>query len=196
MLLYDMFKEARILKRADEHICLVVTGPNLTAFLNHPDLQTCFLNMACCCDVVVAARVTATQKADMVRLVKKRLTPQPITLAIGDGGNDAPMLQEASVGVAVRTERGTSIAGFADFAISEFSLLISTECLLVSSRGCLDGFKCVTWWAYYELLLLWGYSPLWSYYTKQFTPVVGDPSMDTDIYFYDRLPQHSSLYSW
>ena len=39
MLLYDMFKEARILKRADEHICLVVTGPNLTAFLNHPDLQ-------------------------------------------------------------------------------------------------------------------------------------------------------------
>lgn len=39
MLLYDMFREARILKRADEHICLVVTGPNLAAFLNHPDLQ-------------------------------------------------------------------------------------------------------------------------------------------------------------
>lgn len=39
MLLYDMFREARILKRADEHICLVVTGPNLAAFLTHPDLQ-------------------------------------------------------------------------------------------------------------------------------------------------------------
>ena len=111
MLLYDMFREARILKRADEHICLVVTGPNLAAFLNHPDLQvcimllpacvlsssvplpnskgtskrassslgglvcvsmalqTCFLNMACCCDVVVAARVTPTQKADMVQFL-------------------------------------------------------------------------------------------------------------------------------
>ncbi|KAL8433980.1 hypothetical protein ACSSS7_003465 [Eimeria intestinalis] len=120
ILLYEMFRDARILKKADEHICLVVTGPNLAAFLNHPDLQTCFLNMACCCDVVVAARVTPTQKADMVRLVKKRLTPQPITLAIGDGGNDVPMLQEASVGVAIRTVRGTSVAGFADFAISEF----------------------------------------------------------------------------
>ncbi|KAL8441686.1 hypothetical protein Emag_006978 [Eimeria magna] len=123
ILLYEMFRDARILKKADEHICLVVTGPNLAAFLNHPDLQTCFLNMACCCDVVVAARVTPTQKADMVRLVKKRLTPQPITLAIGDGGNDVPMLQEASVGVAIRTVRGTSVAGFADFAISEFSVL-------------------------------------------------------------------------
>lgn len=30
------------------------------------------------------------------------------------------MLQEASVGVAIRTVRGTSVAGFADFAISEF----------------------------------------------------------------------------
>lgn len=45
--------------------------------------QTYFLNMACCSDVVVAARVTPSQKAEMVRLVKKMLTPQPITLAIG-----------------------------------------------------------------------------------------------------------------
>lgn len=38
-MLYEMFRKARMLKRADEHICLVVTGQNLAAFLNHPDLQ-------------------------------------------------------------------------------------------------------------------------------------------------------------
>ncbi|CDJ64673.1 adenylate and guanylate cyclase catalytic domain-containing protein, putative [Eimeria necatrix] len=152
MLLYDMFREARILKRADEHICLVVTGPNLAAFLNHPDLQTCFLNMACCCDVVVAARVTPTQKADMVRLVKKRLTPQPITLAIGDGSNDVPMLQEASVGVAIRTERGTSVAGFADFAISEFRFL--QRLLFVHGRLNFLRISKVILWTFFKSILL------------------------------------------
>ncbi|XP_026190015.1 uncharacterized protein LOC34622156 [Cyclospora cayetanensis] len=152
MLLYDMFREARILKRADEHICLVVTGPNLGAFLNHPDLQTCFLNMACCCDVVVAARVTPTQKADMVRLVKKRLTPQPITLAIGDGGNDVPMLQEASVGVAIRTERGASVAGFADFAISEFRFL--QRLLFVHGRLNFLRISKVILWTFFKSILL------------------------------------------
>ncbi|KAL8440448.1 hypothetical protein Efla_005590 [Eimeria flavescens] len=152
MLLYEMFREARILKRADEHICLVVTGSNLAAFLNHPDLQTCFLNMACCCDVVVAARVTPTQKADMVRLVKKRLTPQPITLAIGDGGNDVPMLQEASVGVAIRTVRGTSVAGFADFAISEFRFL--QRLLFVHGRLNFMRISKVILWTFFKSILL------------------------------------------
>ncbi|KAL8271382.1 hypothetical protein Esti_004716 [Eimeria stiedai] len=152
ILLYEMFRDARILKKADEHICLVVTGPNLAAFLNHPDLQTCFLNMACCCDVVVAARVTPTQKADMVRLVKKRLTPQPITLAIGDGGNDVPMLQEASVGVAIRTVRGTSVAGFADFAISEFRFL--QRLLFVHGRLNFMRISKVILWTSFKSILL------------------------------------------
>lgn len=43
-----------------------------------------------------------------------------VSFGAGDGSNDVPMLQEASVGVAIRTERGSSVAGFADFAISEF----------------------------------------------------------------------------
>lgn len=38
-MLYELFRKARRLKRTDEHICLVVTGPNLRTFLNHPDLQ-------------------------------------------------------------------------------------------------------------------------------------------------------------
>jgi magnesium-transporting ATPase (P-type) len=33
----------------------------------------------------------------VVRLVKKGVTPKPITLAIGDGANDVAMIQEAQV---------------------------------------------------------------------------------------------------
>eukprot|EP00920_Eleutheroschizon_duboscqi_P020655 GHVT01048808.1.p1 GENE.GHVT01048808.1~~GHVT01048808.1.p1 ORF type:complete len:650 (-),score=123.09 GHVT01048808.1:1218-3167(-) len=118
--LYETFRRARNLKRHQEHICLVVTGSNLATFLSHPDLQTYFLNMACTCDVVVAARVTPGQKADITRLVRKRLAPQPITLAIGDGGNDVPMLQEAHVGIAIKGPANRDTICFSDFAVADF----------------------------------------------------------------------------
>ena len=43
--------------------------------------------------VVVACRVSPAQKRLLVRLVKKRIHPKPITLAIGDGANDVGMIQ-------------------------------------------------------------------------------------------------------
>ncbi|PFH32645.1 hypothetical protein BESB_012570 [Besnoitia besnoiti] len=154
VMLYELFRKARRLKRRDEHICLVVTGPNLRTFLNHPDLQTYFLNMACCSDVVVAARVTPSQKAEMVRLVKKRLTPQPITLAIGDGGNDVAMLQEAHVGVAIRGHDSAAAiaAAYADYSFSEFRFL--QRLLFVHGRLSLMRISTVILWSFFKSLCI------------------------------------------
>ncbi|PHJ22597.1 guanylyl cyclase, partial [Cystoisospora suis] len=154
VMLYELFRKARRLKRTDEHICLVVTGPNLRTFLNHPDLQTYFLNMACCSDVVVAARVTPSQKAEMVRLVKKRLTPQPITLAIGDGGNDVAMLQEAHVGVAIRGADSAAAvaAAYADYSFSEFRFL--QRLLFVHGRLSLMRVSVAILWSFFKSLCI------------------------------------------
>ena len=45
------------------------------------------------------------------------------TLAIGDGGNDVPMIQAAHCGVAVLGKESTQAALAADFTISDFQSL-------------------------------------------------------------------------
>jgi len=47
----------------------------------------------------------------------------PITLAIGDGANDVPMIQEAKVGVGIYGKEGRQAVNNADFAIAQFSFL-------------------------------------------------------------------------
>ena len=53
------------------------------------------------CKAVVACRLSPSQKADMVAMVKKGLEKHRVkTLAIGDGANDLGMLRQAGFGVA------------------------------------------------------------------------------------------------
>lgn len=53
--------------------------------------------MARFCEAVVCCRLAPIQKADIVRVVRERLNK--ITLAIGDGANDVPMIKTAHIGV-------------------------------------------------------------------------------------------------
>ncbi len=65
--------------------------------------------MASRCKAVIACRVAPAQKASLVRLVKTGLRPTPVTLAIGDGANDVPMLQEGDVGVGIIGNEGMQV---------------------------------------------------------------------------------------
>ncbi|SBS91923.1 guanylyl cyclase, putative [Plasmodium ovale curtisi] len=121
--LYELFQMEKEEKKPYEKLCLLINGKNLQTFLNHSDLQTHFLNMACSCDVVIACRITAKQKAFIVRLIKNRLSPSPNTLAIGDGANDIAMIQEANIGVSIMTSECIISAGYADYCIKNFSYL-------------------------------------------------------------------------
>jgi P-type E1-E2 ATPase len=55
---------------------------------------------------VICCRVSPKQKGEIVALWKKKL-PKSITLSIGDGANDVPMICEANIGVGVRGKEGT-----------------------------------------------------------------------------------------
>ena len=56
----------------------------------------------------------------MVRLIKNHQNLSKLILAIGDGFNDVNMIQEAHVGVGIRSVESNQAAAFADFSIVEF----------------------------------------------------------------------------
>ena len=122
----------RLEQISSEHTALVVDDAALSAILEHPEREARFLRVACSCRAVVACRVSPSQKRLLVRLVKKRRRPTPITLAIGDGANDVGMIQEAHVGVGISGKEGRQAVNASDFAIAQFRFL--ERLLLVHGR--------------------------------------------------------------
>ena len=47
----------------------------------------------------------------------------PLTLAVGDGGNDVSMIQKAHVGVGIYGAEGREAVNASDFAIGQFRFL-------------------------------------------------------------------------
>lgn len=95
---------------------LLIDGDAMVIALKH--FKKRFVRAACRCDSVVCCRSTPLLKAWMTRVVKR--CTRSVTLAIGDGGNDVSMIQEASVGVGIMGREGSQAARAADFSISEF----------------------------------------------------------------------------
>lgn len=77
------------------------------------------------CSVCVCCRLSPQQKQWLIELVKES-NPQAITLAIGDGANDVPMISAAHVGIGVRGKEGAQAVQASDVAISQFRFLVPT----------------------------------------------------------------------
>jgi len=110
----------------------MVTGASLEVIMANEDSQNVFLELAIGCAVLIACRVSPSQKAEMVRLVRENVHPKPVTLAVGDGANDVPMIQEAQVGIGLAGREGRQSVNSSDFAIGQFSYL--QRLLLVHGR--------------------------------------------------------------
>jgi len=107
------------LRQADQlNLGLVVAGPSL--HLATYDV-TKFLDVALSCKAVLCCRVSPIQKADIVDLVKGHV--HKVTLAIGDGGNDVPMIQSAHVGVGISGQEGLQAANASDYSVAQFKYL-------------------------------------------------------------------------
>ncbi|SMR52405.1 unnamed protein product [Zymoseptoria tritici ST99CH_1E4] len=108
---------------------LVIDGDTLKVVL-HDDLRQKFLLLCKECRSVLCCRVSPSQKAAVVNLVKRTL--EVMTLSIGDGANDVAMIQEADVGVGIAGEEGRQAVMSSDYAIGQFRYL--TRLLLVHGR--------------------------------------------------------------
>lgn len=104
----------------EKELGIIIDGASLHfAIEDHSDL---FMALSDHTKVVICCRVTPLQKALVVRLVREKR--QSLTLAIGDGGNDVSMIQEAHIGVGIYGKEGTQAARAADYAMGEFKHLL------------------------------------------------------------------------
>ncbi|KAG8346090.1 phospholipid-translocating P-type ATPase [Trypanosoma vivax] len=99
-------------------VLIVEGGPILEQILTNPRLRDCLIQLCESCTSVICARVTPSQKAAITQLVRSRGF---MTLAVGDGGNDVAMLQEAHVGVGIAGKEGKQAVRASDFSITRFS---------------------------------------------------------------------------
>ena len=108
---------------------IVIDGDSLKLVLDDA-LRQKFLLLCKQCKSVICCRVSPSQKAAVVQMVKTGL--DVITLSIGDGANDVAMIQEAQIGVGIAGEEGRQAVMSSDYAIGQFRFL--TRLLLVHGR--------------------------------------------------------------
>ena len=107
--------------RFNKKFIIIVDGKNLSLILNDTALSHHFILASLQANSVICCRVSPKQKSEVVRLAQEN-TPE-ITLSIGDGANDVPMIMEANIGVGINGKEGTQAVRSADYAIGQFRFL-------------------------------------------------------------------------
>ena len=117
----EELKIARTQHKAPEPThAIVIDGDSLKMVLEE-ELRQKFLLLCKKCKSVLCCRVSPSQKAAVVQMVKDGL--DVMTLSIGDGANDVAMIQEADVGVGIAGEEGRQAVMSSDYAIGQFRFL-------------------------------------------------------------------------
>ena len=96
---------------------LVIDGNTMNIALEAEN-EKHFFTIASKAPAVVCCRCSPTQKTLIVRGMKTHTTMR--TAAIGDGGNDVGMIQEAHLGIGIVGKEGKQASLAADFSILEF----------------------------------------------------------------------------
>jgi phospholipid-transporting ATPase len=130
--LEDILKRLSAAKQSGKTGAFMITGAALEVVAATESMEAKLLEVAMIAQIVIGCRVSPLQKAQMVRLVRDGVKPTPVTLAIGDGANDVPMIQEAQVGVGIAGREGRQSVNNSDFAIGQFRFL--ERLLLVHGR--------------------------------------------------------------
>lgn len=101
---------------------LVVDGETLHTLESDENLVRAFQDVSMRCHSVLCCRMSPSQKAQIVYMVKKS-RDRPMTAAIGDGANDVSMIQEAHVGFGIFGKEGRNAAIASDFCFAKFKYL-------------------------------------------------------------------------
>ena len=86
------------------------------------EMKQWFLKISRTMSTVICARVSPSQKAGVVNMMKTD-DPSIITLAIGDGANDVSMILSADIGIGLFGKEGNRAVDSGDIAIAEFKFL-------------------------------------------------------------------------
>ena len=100
---------------------MIITGRTMK-FVFRSSTRENFMFLSLRCKSVICCRVSPSQKADIVKAVRKEVKDS-ITLAIGDGANDVPMIQSAHIGIGISGQEGLQAANASDYSIAQFRFL-------------------------------------------------------------------------
>ena len=157
-----------------DNLAIVIDGPTLEIILGVKEIELEFFSFALYAKSVVCCRVSPKQKAMVVKLSKYK--KGSISLSVGDGANDVPMIMQANIGVGIRGKEGTQAVRSADYAISQFMFL--QKLILVHGRL---GYRRVAWvicYYFYKNILLVFTEIYFAFYN----------GFSGQIYFADWLP--------
>jgi phospholipid-translocating P-type ATPase (flippase) len=101
---------------------LVLDGKTITHALQDETCRQLIYELGLASQACVCCRLSPKQKRELVELVRYK-SPKTVTLSVGDGANDVPMLEGAHIGIGIRGKEGAQAVQVADVAISEFRFL-------------------------------------------------------------------------
>lgn len=107
------------------------------------------LQLASSSKSLICCRASPSQKAELTRVARKL---GQRTLAIGDGGNDCPMILAADVGVGIAGREGMQAARSADFTFARFRFL--ERLILVHGRLAHYRTAFIAQYCFYKSLIL------------------------------------------
>ncbi|KAG7983659.1 hypothetical protein I3843_04G117800 [Carya illinoinensis] len=137
----------RITMSEPKDLAFVVDGWALEIALKY--YRKAFTELAILSRTAICCRVTPSQKAQLVELLK---SCDYRTLAIGDGGNDVRMIQQADIGVGISGREGLQAARAADYSIGKFRFL--KRLILVHGRYSYNRTAFLAQYSFYKSLLI------------------------------------------
>ena len=138
-------------KQGGKDLSIIVDGATLEEILISENLSLLFFNLSIAAKSVLCCRMNPSQKSKIVKLVKTH--GKWITLAIGDGVNDVPMIMEAHIGVGIQGKEGSQAVRNADFSIGQFRFL--DKLLLIYGRvGYIKISRFICYYFYKNILLV------------------------------------------
>ncbi|WOK99539.1 phospholipid-transporting ATPase 2 [Canna indica] len=137
----------KITSSEPKDLAFVVDGWALEIILNQ--YRAVFTELAILSRTAICCRVTPSQKAQLVELLK---SCDYRTLAIGDGGNDVRMIQQADIGVGISGLEGLQAARAADYSIGKFRFL--KRLILVHGRYSYNRTAFLSQYSFYKSLLI------------------------------------------
>ncbi|VAH47070.1 unnamed protein product [Triticum turgidum subsp. durum] len=143
-----------------------------------------FTKLAMMSRTAICCRMTPLQKAQLVGILK---SSGSLTLAIGDGGNDVRMIQEANIGVGISGREGLQAARAADYSIGKFKFL--RRLILVHGRYSYNRTAFISQYSFYKSLLICFIQILFSFSSGlSGTSIFNSISLMAYNVFYTSLP--------
>eukprot|EP00743_Colponemidia_sp_Colp-15_P013679 GILK01015975.1.p1 GENE.GILK01015975.1~~GILK01015975.1.p1 ORF type:complete len:486 (+),score=28.26 GILK01015975.1:111-1460(+) len=139
---------------------IVVNSGAISLLQQNPQLLASFRPVLLAASTVICSRVTPDQKSLIVKIVKDS---GKMTLAIGDGGNDVAMIQEAHVGVGITGYEGKQAAKAADFSFGQFRFL--SRLLLVHGHMAYQRTAYIVQYSFYKSMIIAFIQVLFNFYT-------------------------------